>query len=81
LNGVCEDDWDGNFAYVGVRGNIVIDFVIVNENAYNKTIDFKILERVDSNHLPLQLRREGRRKKRRKNGRKKRKDKGNNSMG
>jgi len=78
---VCEDDWDGNFAYVGVRGNIVIDFVIVNENAYNKTIDFKILERVDSNHLPLQLRRERRRKKRRKNGRKKRKDKGNNSMG
>jgi len=29
--------------------------VIVNENKYNKTIDFKILER-DSDHLPLQLR-------------------------
>jgi len=34
----------------------VIDFAIVNENAYNKTIDFKILERTDSDHLPLQLR-------------------------
>jgi len=25
----------------------------VNENAYNKILDFKILERVDSDHLPL----------------------------
>jgi len=38
------------------RGNTVIDFVIVNKNAYNKTLDFKVLERVDSDHLPLQLR-------------------------
>jgi len=53
LNGACEGDWDGNFTYVGARGNTVINFVIVNENAYNKTIDFKILERVDSDHLPL----------------------------
>jgi len=51
LNRACEGDWDGNFTYVGARGNTVIDFVIVNENAYNKTIDFKILERVNSDHL------------------------------
>jgi len=55
LNGACEGDWDENFTYVGARGNTVIDFVIVNENAYNKTIDFKILDRVPD-HLPLQLR-------------------------
>jgi len=29
--------------------------VIVNKNAYNKTLDFKVPERVDSDHLPLQL--------------------------
>jgi len=51
-----EGDWDGNFTYVGARGNIVIDFVIANEAVFNKIIDFKILERVDSDHLPLQLR-------------------------
>jgi len=56
LNETCEGDWDGNFTYVGARGNTVIDFMIVNENASNKTIDFKILERVDSDHLLLQLR-------------------------
>jgi len=39
-----------------MREEILIDFMIVNENVYNKTLDFKVLERVDSNHLPLQLR-------------------------
>jgi len=44
------------YVYIGARGNTVIDFVIANETACNKIIDFKILERMDSNHLPLQLR-------------------------
>jgi len=62
----------------------VIDFMIVNESAYNKTIDFKILKRVDSDYLPLQLsimRTEEGKEEERKYGREKRKDKGNNSMG
>jgi len=58
---VC-DEWsiwrelEWKFYVYRYRGNTVINFVIVNENVYNKTLDFKILERVDSDCLPLQLR-------------------------
>jgi len=32
MNGTTESDWNGEFTYVGARGNTVIDYVIINEN-------------------------------------------------
>jgi len=54
LNGTSRGDWEGEYTYVGTRGSTVIDYVIVNEKAYNKVLDFKIEDRVD--HMPLRLR-------------------------
>jgi len=48
LNGTCRGDWEGEYTYVGARGSTVIDYVIVNEKAYNNVLDFKIEDRVDS---------------------------------
>lgn len=53
LNGATKGDWQGEFTYVGARGSIVIDFVFANEKANDKTIEFRIGDRVESNHLPL----------------------------
>jgi len=55
LNGTCRGDWEGEYTYVGARGSTVIDYVIVNERAYNSVLDFKIEDRVDSDHVPLRL--------------------------
>lgn len=55
LNGTCRGDWNGEYTYVGARGDTVIDYVFANEQAYNKVKDFRIGNRVDSDHLPLQL--------------------------
>jgi len=35
-NGMTEEDWNGEFTYVGAKGNTVIDYIIVNENVFNK---------------------------------------------
>jgi len=56
LNGTSRGDWEGEFTYVGARVRTVIDYVVVNETAYNKMLDFKIEDRVDSDHMPLCLR-------------------------
>jgi len=55
MNGMIGNDWDGEYTYVGARGCTVIDYIIVNERAYDKVLDFKIKNRVDSDHMPLCL--------------------------
>lgn len=40
-------------SYVGARGSSVIDYVIGNENCNEIVKEFKVGERVDSDHLPL----------------------------
>jgi len=34
---------------------MVIDYIIVNKNVFSKVLDFKIEERVDSDHLLMRL--------------------------
>ncbi|XP_011684741.1 PREDICTED: uncharacterized protein LOC105448076 [Wasmannia auropunctata] len=55
LNGKTEGDWEGEYTYVCARGSTVIDYVIVNEESENCIKKFKIGERVDSDHLPLEV--------------------------
>jgi len=55
LNGCTEGDWEGEFTYVGARGSSVIDYVITSENVSNRISSFRIGDRVDSDHMPLEL--------------------------
>lgn len=38
---------------MGARGSTVIDYVITNEKAYDKVREFRIGDRVDSDHMPM----------------------------
>jgi hypothetical protein len=46
--------------YVGSRRETVIDYAIINETAWERVKEFKVGERVDSNHFPLEITIEGR---------------------
>lgn len=56
LNGVTYDDKEGEFTYVEARGCSVIDYVIINKNCENRIKSFRIKDRVDSDHMPLEVR-------------------------
>lgn len=49
-------DWEGEYTYVGAKGNSVIDYVLTNGNALDKIVEFKVEDRVDSDHMPICLR-------------------------
>jgi hypothetical protein len=59
LNGNKRGDEEGELIYVGSRGETVIDYAIVNEAAWEIVKEFKVGERVDSDHLPLEITIEG----------------------
>jgi len=52
---MIERDWEGEHTYVEARNSSVIDYVIVNEAIGDRICKFKVGERVDSNHLPLEV--------------------------
>lgn len=55
MNGSKDGDWEGEFTYVRARGSTVIDYVFVNEDLYERNIDFKIDDRIESDHMPLNI--------------------------
>jgi len=55
LNGCTEGDWEGEFTYIGARRCSVIDYVIVNERIGNRISRFRVGDRVDSDHMPLEV--------------------------
>ncbi|XP_071580229.1 uncharacterized protein [Temnothorax nylanderi] len=55
LNGTTVGDWDGEYTYVGARGNTVIDYAIVSDNVHERIVKFRIDDKVDSDHMPLIL--------------------------
>lgn len=55
LNGTICDDKEGEFTYVSNKGSSVIDYAIVNENYYGLVKEFKVGEKVDSDHMPLKI--------------------------
>ncbi|XP_020297296.1 trichohyalin-like [Pseudomyrmex gracilis] len=56
LNGKVESDWEGEFTYVRGRDSTVIDYVFANEPIMYKIVDFRVKERVDSDHMPICVR-------------------------
>ena len=56
LNGSTTGDEEGEFTFVGSRGHSVIDYAITNEAAWKIIGDFKVVERVESDHLPICIR-------------------------
>lgn len=41
---------EGEYTYVGARGNSVINYIFVNKVGYNIVNSFKVGERVESDH-------------------------------
>ncbi len=59
LNGGEKERTEGEFTYVGHRGNTVIDFSIVNEHAQCLVKEFQVGESIDSDHQPIITKIEG----------------------
>lgn len=53
LNGTSCGDREGELTHVSSKGRSVIDYAIVNDNGYDLVKEFRIGERVDSDHMPL----------------------------
>jgi predicted DNA-binding WGR domain protein len=56
LNGNKQGNEEGEWTYIGSRGEIVIDYGIVNEEAWERVEEFKVGERAESDHLEIALR-------------------------
>ena len=54
-NGRWKGDEHGEFTFVGANGRSVIDYVIGNKNAEERMNNMRILERIDSDHLPITI--------------------------
>lgn len=60
LNGNKTGDEEGNWTCIKSNGESVIDYGIVNEEAWEEIEEFKIADRVDSDHMPLEISIKGR---------------------
>jgi hypothetical protein len=65
LNGNFIGVEKGEYTYIGPKGETVIDYVMVNEDAWDEIEEFNVGERVESDHMPLEVRTKGREKERR----------------
>ena len=54
-NGNVRGDEEGDYTFIGARGSSIIDYVIVNEKARDKVIKFKVVDRIESDHVPICL--------------------------
>lgn len=73
LNGKTVSDWEGEFTYIEARDSTIIDYIIVNKYVQEKVLEFRIGDRVDSDHMPLtmkleEVRYEGQRERRKERG-------------
>lgn len=55
LNGNKTGDERGEWTYMSKRGSFIIDYAIVNQDAWEETKTFKIGERVDTDHQLLEI--------------------------
>jgi len=59
VNGNIRGDESGEWTYTGVRGESLVDYVIVNQEAWDKLKKMKVGERTESDHQPLEVDMEG----------------------
>jgi hypothetical protein len=55
LNGNKQENEEGEWTYIGSRWETVIDYGIVNEEAWDKVGELRIGEKGESDHLPLEI--------------------------
>ncbi|XP_024872051.1 myosin-3-like [Temnothorax curvispinosus] len=55
LNGTMEGDEQGEWTFAGTLGSLVTDYAICNAEAWDVIEEFKVGERTESNHMPLEL--------------------------
>lgn len=55
LNGNIRGDEKGEFTYVGGRGSSVIDYELGNEEVWDRVLNMRVLDRVESDHLPVEV--------------------------
>lgn len=53
LNGGVEGDEEGNWTFVGAKGESVIDYVLGNEDVRDADEKMEVGNRIESDHLPL----------------------------
>jgi hypothetical protein len=56
LNENKQADEEGEWTCIGSRGETVTDYGIVNEEAWERVEEFRIGDRVESDHLEIALR-------------------------
>ena len=55
LNGNVEGDWSGEITHVGYRSQSVIDYGAANEIAWPDIREFKVADKDQSDHFPLEV--------------------------
>lgn len=53
LNGNYRRDEEEEWTYVGERGNSVIDYVIGDNRTRERIVEFRVKDRIDSDHRPI----------------------------
>lgn len=59
LNGNYRGDEEREWTYVGERGNLVIDYVIGDNRTRERIVEFRMEDRIDSDHRPITVGIEG----------------------
>ena len=55
LGGLKERSFDSGYTFIGHRGSSHIDHFAVSTNLVNNITNFKIIDRIESNHLPITM--------------------------
>jgi hypothetical protein len=56
LNGNKQGDEEGEWTYIASRGETMVDYGIVNEEAWERVEEVRIEEKTESDHLEIALR-------------------------
>ena len=62
MNGRTQADPAGDYTYMGAQGQSTIDYVLVSEEYFNEIEDVRVGNRIESNHMPLEITLKERRK-------------------
>ena len=53
LNGLVDQNFDDKFTFISKRGSSVIDYFLCTPDFLSKVTNFKVIDRVESQHLPI----------------------------